>query len=85
MPCAHGGVVAALRHVDVTGERGMAERAQIDLRDTMFRGTQRRGDTARGFQFHAVPLAVVERERVALEAFPARIRQTGGGIEPTAE
>ena len=39
----------------------------------------------RRLQFDAVPLAVVERERVALVALPARIGQAGGGIEPATQ
>ena len=46
---------------------------------------ERAGDAACGFQFDAMPLAIVERKRVAFEAGPAGVRETGGGVEPAAE
>ena len=42
-------------------------------------------DARRGFQFDAVPLAVIERERVALVAIAACQGQAGGGIETAAQ
>jgi hypothetical protein len=38
-----------------------------------------------GLQLDAVPLPVIEGEAIALVAFLARNRETGSGIEPTAE
>ncbi len=62
----------------------MAENTEIDLRDAVRCGSKRGGDTARGVEFGEMPLAVIEREGVAVEAVAAGERETGGGIESAA-
>ncbi|MGD0789208.1 MAG: hypothetical protein ABR898_14595 [Terracidiphilus sp.] len=50
--------------LDVAGERGTAECAQIDGRNAVRRNADRRGHPARGFKLDNVALAIGERKRV---------------------
>src|SRR5580704_12143439 len=43
------------------------------------------GDLFRAFELDAMPLAVIERERVAIESIAARERQACGGIQAAAQ
>jgi hypothetical protein len=63
----------------------MAECAEIDLRDAMIGGAERSGYTFRRVEFDAMPLAVVEGKRIAIEAVAARRGEARGGIESAAE
>ena len=48
-------------------------------------GAERGGHPARGVELAVVPLAVVERERVAVEALGPRDREGGGRVEAARE
>ena len=78
-----GGAVA--RHVDVGGEGGAAEGAEVEGEDAVFGGAQGVGDAAGGVEFDGVPLAVGHGEGVAAEAVVAGRGQGHGGIEAAAE
>ena len=76
---------AVFRHRDVRGQRAAAERSQIDLNNLMLAHTEMPGHTRRGLELDPVPLAVIEGERVALEAVAAGHAQAGGGIQSSAQ
>lgn len=63
----------------------MAEDPQIDARHAMIRRAERFSNLARGTQFDAMPLTVIERERVALESSAPGVSEAGGGIQSSAE
>ena len=69
----------------VTGKRGTAEHAQVELRRAMSGYADRFRHSPGGLEFDAMPLAVIERERVELEALAPGEREASGRIEPAAE
>jgi hypothetical protein len=77
--------VAILGHLDVAGERGPAERAQVDVHDDVIADSIRRGDAASRVNLRGVALAISERHGVHVEAFMNRVRKQRGRIEPAAE
>jgi hypothetical protein len=56
MPCA----ISPVGHLDVAGERGAAEGAQIDGRDAVRRHADGRSDAAGCLKFNDVALAIGE-------------------------
>ena len=86
----HGNVVrvlhvAALRHRDVRRQRAGAEDAQVDGGHAVRRSAERLRHFRRAFELHAVALAVVEAQRVAVEALVPKMRQHHGGIHAARE
>jgi len=51
----------------------------------MFRRTEMLGNTLRGLQLNAMPLAVIEGERVALETLAAGHSQARRGVQAAAQ
>ena len=76
---------AALGNVDRAGQSAAAERVESDLRHDVALGSERSGDTGRGVELDAVPLTVVEGQRIALVPVAERQGQAGGRIETSAE
>lgn len=74
-----------LGDIDIIGQRGMPEHTKIDLRNPVLHRAERFSRAFRCFQFNAVPLPVIERQGITGKAFPARPRQTCGGVETTAQ
>ncbi len=62
-------------------QRRAADAGQIDAHDPMLARTQRPGNSHRRVELRSVPLTVVDRERIALEALLARDGQRGGRVE----
>src|SRR5690606_5183148 len=77
---------AVLRNVDGgVGEGASSDGAEVDADDAVRGRAERLRDVGSPFEFVALPLAVVEREAVALVAGVARDGQAGGGVEPTRQ
>ena len=76
---------AVFRHRDIRGERAPAEGPQIDLGHAMLAHAEVLCDARRRLQLDPMPLAVIERERVALEAVAPGDAQAGGGIQSSAQ
>ncbi len=81
----HCGLVPAFRNGDFIGEGGVAEYTKIDPGDAMIVRVKCARDAARGLQFDPVPLAIIEREGVTVEALATGKCETGGGIESPAK
>ena len=73
------------RHVDVRRQRAAAEGPQVDLDNLMLAHAKVPGHARRRLELDPVPLAVIERERVALEAVAPGHAQAGGGIQSSAQ
>src|SRR6516225_3847017 len=72
----------ALRHRDgAIGERRAANAGEIDAHDAMLAGAAGARDTASSVELRRVPLAIIDRERVAGEAPLERDRERRGRIE----
>src|SRR5439155_18216386 len=71
--------------IDVAGERRAAERTQIDVDHDVIGDAGGTRDTAGGFYFDLVPLAVAERHRVRVVAVALCHRERGGGIDAPAQ
>ena len=82
---AHLGERAALRDLDVAGERRAAELAQVDVDDDVVLHAQRGRDAGRGLEFDLVALAVAEGHGVDVEALGLGDRECGGGVEAAAQ
>ena len=76
---------AVLRDVDIGGQRGAAEGAEIDGKDDVARGAEAGGERAGGVELDPVPLAVVEGEGMAGKALAACGGEAGGGVESSAQ
>ena len=63
----------------------MAEDAEIDLRGAVRGRAEGRSNVTRGIEFDDMPLAVVERERVALITIADGESEAGRGIESAAQ
>src|SRR5437867_9459454 len=70
---------------DIAGQSGMSELAQIEAYDPVLDGPETGGHPRGAFELDAVPLAVVERERVAVETVAPRQSQTSRGIQASAQ
>ena len=76
---------ARFRHRDIRRERRSAKRAQIDRHHAMLRRAQARCHTRRRFQLRAMPLAIIETQRVATVAFAPRNGQARRRIQAAAQ
>ena len=76
---------SALRHLAVAEQRRSAERREIDRKLAMRFRAERLGNLARRQNLVGVPLAVLDRQRVDVEAGLARERCRGVGVEPAAQ
>jgi hypothetical protein len=76
---------AALGHRDVVGQCRTAERGQVERQHDMALGPQSAGDTARGGEFDAVALVIVERQREQARAGFARQGAGDEGVEPARD
>ena len=70
-----------LGYSHVRRQRGSAERVEPNLHHQALLHTQRRRYPRRRIQLEFVPLAVIERDRVAGKAIAPSQRQAGGRIE----
>src|SRR4029077_13875474 len=79
-------VAAALGNRDPrVGERGAAERADVDFELTMPGAAERAGDVPRCAELRAMALPVVERKRSAFVAARTRDRERRRGIETSRQ
>jgi hypothetical protein len=65
----------------VVGERGSAERCEIEPHDLPPGRAERSGDPRGRIEFGAMALAVIDREAMTLEFFAAGEDERGGGIQ----
>ena len=82
MPLGHRLGRAVLGHRDGGGQGAAAEGGQIDADDQVPPDAQRGGHPPGRLQLEAVPLAVIDRERVEREAFLPGDGRGGGRIQP---
>src|SRR4029077_6267526 len=67
------------------GGGGPPAGARVEPQNEVLLGAERRGHPPRGVELPVVPLAVVERERVGVEALGPRDREGGGRVEAARE
>ena len=85
MPCPIASLRAILRNVKsaVRAEPPMARRSTFTMRCSI--GALQSSLSRGTFQLAAMPLAVIDAQRIRGEAIAPSDRQRGGAIEPAAE
>ena len=73
---------AAFGDLDRGGKRATADGGQVDRNDRVAPHTHRLCHSRGRFQLEAMPLSVVDRNRIQIEPFVEGDRGDGGRIEP---
>ena len=75
----------AFRHVDIRGQGGAAESAEIERKDDVAFSTERERHSLRCLELDAVALAVIDGEREQAVALFDRGRRSHHRIEPSGD